>query len=112
MSWEIQGTVAASADIDALVADPTLPPAAHEAGQVAAAVAAAKQIVDAATVGGPVHVVIAGHGNASGGPEDGEPNEMVTLTVRFVAPTPSDATVVAERPTWGDATSTVASEEV
>lgn len=83
MSWEIQGSVAGSADVDALLAAPTQAPSDAEALQVSEVGGAIKALLDANVVGGLVYVRAGGHANASGGPSEGAADEMVTITLDY-----------------------------
>lgn len=103
MSWEIQGEVESAADVDALFDSPTEPPAAAEDGQTDAVSAAVKALLDANVVEGPLYVRAGGHAN-EGATVDGQPREMITLTIDC-APPPVEVDEPADEaaPTWGDA---------
>lgn len=83
MSWEIQGRVESPADVDRLVAAPTQDPNDAEAHQVDAIATAIKDLLDADVVSGALYVRAGGHANEGGGPAEGQPHEMVTLTIDF-----------------------------
>lgn len=92
MSWEIQGKVSTAADVDALVAAPTESPASHESAQVDAVQNALKDLIGAGAVGAPLTIRAGGHANKDGGPAEGQPFEMITITVEY---DPSPQLVVA-----------------